>query len=264
MCWSHVGRRLPAAAAPFLTCAFSGIFLLVWAAQPPAPGKMDAELDRQRQIIDRFVVVLQRSPRRGTALDKVYGFHVENGSLDEFLGKLRQRLASTPADGAGWMILGLLESQRSRDGAAVEAFTKAAELRTTDPLAAYYLGQSLVLVGQPEKAVTAFEEAIERKPAPTDMLEIFQALGRVHQRASRTQEALDVWNRLEKLFPGDTRYARRGGPACSGAAPIRSACQNNDRRLSRHGVSPRISGVESQAEPRKRGNRRPRAIAGQA
>src|SRR4029079_10454480 len=38
-----------------------------------------------------------------------------------------------------------------------------------------------------------------------DLLEIFQALGRVHQRAQRTQEALEVWNRLEKLFPGDPR-----------------------------------------------------------
>src|SRR4029079_11086203 len=38
-----------------------------------------------------------------------------------------------------------------------------------------------------------------------DLLEIFQALGRVHQRAQRTQEALEVWSRLENLFPGDAR-----------------------------------------------------------
>src|SRR5262249_38229639 len=79
------------------------------------------------------------------------------------------------------------------------------ELRPDDPLAAYYLGQSLVLIGQPEKAAAEFEEAIDRKPAQADLLEIFQSLGRVHQRAQRTAEALEVWNRLEKLFPGDAR-----------------------------------------------------------
>src|SRR2546426_604404 len=80
----------------------------------------------------------------------------------------------------------------------VEWLAKAKELRPADPLAAYYLGQSLVLVGQPENAAAAFEEAIARKPAQADLLEIFQSLGRVHQRAQRTQEALEVWNRLEK------------------------------------------------------------------
>jgi tetratricopeptide (TPR) repeat protein len=171
------------------------------AAQPPT----DEDTARQQQIIARFVTVLERNPRRGTALDKIYGFHIENGSIEEFVKQLRERTASKPDDGAGWMILGLVESQRGHDAAAVEALAKAKELRPTDPLAPYYLGQSLVLVGQPEKAAAAFEEAIARKPAQADLLEIFQALGRVHQRAQRTQEALEVWNRLEKLFPGDPR-----------------------------------------------------------
>ena len=70
---------------------------------------------------------------------------------------------------------------------------------------AYYLGQSLVLVGQPDAAAEAFERAITRKPNRNDLLDIFQALGRVYQRAQRTEKALDVWNRLEKLFPDDAR-----------------------------------------------------------
>src|SRR6478672_8261049 len=171
------------------------------AAQPPP----DEDTARQQQIIARFVTVLERNPRRGTALDKIYGFHIENGSIEEFVKQLRERTASKPDDGAGWMILGLIESQRGRDAAAVESLTKAKDLRPTDPLAPYYLGQSLVLIGQPEKATAAFEEAIARKPAQADLLEIFQALGRVHQRAQRHQEALAVWARLEKLFPGDPR-----------------------------------------------------------
>src|SRR5882672_10808859 len=172
-------------------------------SQPPPDSETDEDLARRKQIVDRFLTVLERNPRRGTALDKIYGFHVENGTIEDFAKELRQRVADKVDDGTGWMILGLIESQRGRDAAAVEALTKAKDLRPTDALASFYLGQSLVLVGQPDKAVGAFEETIQRKPPQADLLEVFQALGRVHQRAQRTQEALEVWSRLEKLFPGD-------------------------------------------------------------
>src|SRR4029077_13378045 len=104
-----------------------------------------------------------------------------------------------------WMILGLIESQRGRDAAAVAAFTQAAKTLPDNPLGAFLLGQSLVLVGQPEEAAAAFEQAISRKPPRADLLEMFQALGRVYQRAQKSDQALAVWSRLEKLFPDDLR-----------------------------------------------------------
>jgi tetratricopeptide (TPR) repeat protein len=171
------------------------------AAQENGP---DEELARQQKVVERFVTVLEKNPRRGTALDRVYGFYVESGALDQLVNRYQDR-AKDPKDTTAWMILGLIESQRGRDAAAVEAFTKAAVAAPKDPLPSYYLGQSLVLVGQPEQAVAAFEEAIKRKPVQNDLLEIFQALGRVHQRAQHGKEALEVWARLEKLFPGDAR-----------------------------------------------------------
>jgi len=66
-----------------------------------------------------------------------------------------------------------------------------------------------VLVGQPEGAVEAFERALVRRPARNDLLEIFQALGRVHQRARRDDQALAAWARLEKLFPDDPRVGEQ-------------------------------------------------------
>ncbi len=57
--------------------------------------------------------------------------------------------------------------------AAVEAFQQAERLQPDNAIASYYLGQSLVLVGRPDEAVAAMERAIERKPAQSDLLEIF-------------------------------------------------------------------------------------------
>lgn len=187
--------------------SFAMILLSLVALSPVWAQEPDPEEAREAAIAARFVTVLEKNPRRGTALDKVYGFHVERGSLDGLLKAYRDK--ATAAKGmdaaSAWMIVGLLESLRGQDAAAVDAFSKA---EATDPasyLASYYLGQSLVLVGHPDQAAEALERAIERKPAQVDQLDVFQTLGRVYQRAQKNDKALDVWNRLEKQFPNDAR-----------------------------------------------------------
>ena len=177
------------------------------AAEPadPTAEQATAEEVRDKKAVARFLGVLENNPRRGTALDRVYGYHVERGTLETLVKTYVDRTVKNPKDGAAWMIRALLESQRGNDAAAVAAFREAEPRLPKDPLVSYYMGQSLVLVGQPDAAVDAFERAITRKPAQADLLEIFQALGRVHQRALRSEQALAVWNRLEKLFPGNQR-----------------------------------------------------------
>ena len=166
------------------------------------PSEEEAE---QIKAAERFLTVLEKSPRRGTALDRVYGHHVEFGTLDKFIASLKEKTTADPKDGTSWMLLGLIEAQRGQDGNAVDAFKQAEETRSTDPLTSYYLAQSLLRIGQNEEAIAAFERSIDRKPQRNDLLEIFQQLGRVHQRAQRTEEALKVWTRLESLFPDDPR-----------------------------------------------------------
>ena len=159
----------------------------------------------ERKVMERFLSVLEKTPRRGTALDRVYGYHVEHGSLDSLVKRYEDRTRADASDGPAWLLLGLIEAQRGRDASAVASLREAERLRPDDPLPPYYLGQALVLVGQPDTAVEAFERALTKKPARVDLLEIFQALGRVHQRARRADKALAVWARLEATFPDDNR-----------------------------------------------------------
>ncbi|HTU93977.1 MAG TPA: tetratricopeptide repeat protein, partial [Gemmataceae bacterium] len=174
---------------------------MAWpASEPPT-----AEEQREGQIIQRFLSVLEKNPRRGTALDRIYGYHVERGSLDQLIRSYRQRADKDATDGIAPMVVGLLESQRGKDAEAVTAFRQAEKRLPDNAVASYYLGQSLVMVGQPDAAAEAFERAIARKPIRTDLLDIFQALGRVYQRAQRSDKALTVWSRLEQLFPDDAR-----------------------------------------------------------
>src|SRR5262249_12016258 len=128
---------------------------------------------------------------------------------DAFIQSYVKHTKKDPTDGIAWMVLGLLESQRGKDANAVTAFRQAEKHLSDNPLPCYYLGQSLVLVGQPDAAAEAFERAITRKPGRTDLLDIFQALGRVYQRAQKPEKALDVWSRLEQVFPDDQRVGEQ-------------------------------------------------------
>ena len=184
----------------------------LWALNPSAghhpatafePQRGDE--DRDRAVMERFLAVLERDPRRGTALDRVYGYHVERGTLDALVQSYRDRAAGDPGDGLAPLLIGLIESQRGRDSAALASLREAERLRPDDPLPSYYLGQALVLVGQPGPAAEAFERALARKPSRTDLLEIFQALGRVYQRGRKDDQAVAVWARLEALFPDDPK-----------------------------------------------------------
>lgn len=177
------------------------LLTIAWTGRPAA---QPAERD-DAQVVAELMRVLERSPRRGAAMDRLYGLHVERGRLDQLLATLRQRTKDDAKDGVAWMLVGLLEAQRGRDAAAVEAFGQAEKHRPKDPLASYYLGQSLVLVGKPPEAAEAFERAIARGPARADLLDVYQALGRVHQRARQADKAIAVWKRLEERFPADRR-----------------------------------------------------------
>ena len=75
---------------------------------------------QERAVAERFVQVLKRRPRPGTALDRVYGFHVQNGSLDDFI-KTLQVADDAPDAGQNQMILGLLQSQRGKEAAAAHS-----------------------------------------------------------------------------------------------------------------------------------------------
>jgi tetratricopeptide (TPR) repeat protein len=203
-------RRLPLELA---CCGFLLVGLLpaAWGHAEPAGGLAEedsaqsAEEQREQLIAQRFLAVLEKNPRRGTALDRVYSFHAERGTLDKWIEGYQRQTAEHPDNAVAWMMLGLIEAQRGRDAAAVAAFRQAETRQPDNPLASFYLGQSLVFVGQPDQAAQAFERALTRHPARSDMLDIYSALGRVYQRAQRHEEALAAWKRFEQAFPDDLR-----------------------------------------------------------
>ena len=168
-------------------------------------AQIDKDETQAISIANRFLSILEKNPQRGTALEKVFSHHLQRGNLDSFVDELKRRTTADSQDGGAWMLLGLIESQRRMDTEAIVAFTEAEKLRPNDVLPAYYRGQSLLRIGEPTQAIQAFEIAIQRKPNRIVLLEIFEQLGRTHQRLNQNDLAIEVWKRLESRFPGDIR-----------------------------------------------------------
>ncbi len=189
----------------WMLCASCFLFSSAASGQAPKAGDASPEEARDRQAAERFLTLLEKQPRLGTSLDKVYGFHIERGTLDDFLAAQKKKTADPKQAGTAWMLIGLMELQRGRDADAVAALQEAEKLRTEDPYASSYLAKAMLLVGRTDDAAAAYERAISRKPPRTDLLDLYQQLGQIHQRARKAKEALAVWDRMEKAFPDDQR-----------------------------------------------------------
>lgn len=191
-------------------------FCIVFAATAKAyaqPGsEPTAEEQKEKIAADKFLDLLIKKPATGTALERVFGYHVERGTLAGLLEKLSQtaeQASDTEEAGRHYLLIGLLQLQRGEDAQAVKALGKAQSLLKANPLAAFHHGQALLLIGNNDAAATAFEAAIARKPTRNDYLNVARELGRLYQRAGKTDDALRIWNELEKNFPGDDSVRSR-------------------------------------------------------
>ncbi len=175
------------------------------AAHTVARAAQQADDARAAQLNERYLSLLRRNPRRGTAFDKVVAFHTKRQTLDRFAESLATSAEAAPGDGSSVMLLGMIEAHRGNHAAAADAFRRAEQHRPDDAVASWYLGEELLRIGSPADAAAALERAITRKPPRADLLEIHQQLAAVHQQTGNAAAAIEILNRLEAEFPGDER-----------------------------------------------------------
>jgi cytochrome c-type biogenesis protein CcmH len=123
-------------------------------------------------------------------------------NVEAMVAMLEQRLASTPNDLEGWLMLGRSDLALNRIDGAVNAFMKAHQLgRQSNPEAALGLGQALAMQqgGQMTPAASQlFEQALAL--APTNPKALFFAGFAAAERGD-TQAARDRWLRLKAQGP---------------------------------------------------------------
>ncbi|MBL8810316.1 MAG: tetratricopeptide repeat protein, partial [Planctomycetaceae bacterium] len=178
--------------------------LPLYAQSDEATTTDDTEATEERANYERFLAVLRRRPAPGTALDRVYSYHQDFGTLGEFCSALKTEAANS-TDGVASLILGLMEFRQGHEGEAISALESAEKLRPQDYICSWTLGQALGTSGRYEEAVNAYERALVRNPARADRLSIFMDLGRAARLAGGSDAALAIWKRLEAEQPDDAR-----------------------------------------------------------
>lgn len=178
------------------------VIFVVLLASPLVAQNRDEE--REQLIFKRYVELLEKQPKLGTAFDRVYRQHVERGTVDAFLAPYREKTTGEAA-----LLVGLVEAQRGREAEAAKAFATAEKLRPNDPLPSFYLARVLAAEHDFSGAAAACERALSKQPQRTELLEVSQLHAQVLTRNGQQSEALKVWKRLETQFATDARVQER-------------------------------------------------------
>ncbi len=223
-----------------------------------------ASLETQRIAAERFLQVLVKRPRPGTALDRVYGYHVQTETLGKLIADLTAEAQAGGSDaGAKFFLSGLLQLQQGRDANAVQSL-ELAEPLSNDAMISFHLGRALLQVGKTDAAAEALQRSIDRKPAKTEALAVYTELGRIYQRAQQTQKAIQVWDQLEQAFPGDTRVGEQIARTLADEGQPEEALKRYDKlaiQAQTSGDSKAINFAMEAAELKRKLGRKDEAIA---
>lgn len=139
-------------------------------------------------------------PQTGAAEGEPHG-------VDEMASKLEERLAKTPDDAEGWILLGRTYGFMKEHQKAVTAFRKARALKGDDPQLLADLAEALGIAngnrmaGEPAKLAA---EALAKAPTNAKALWL---TGVVHMQSGRREEAARTWETLRSQLPADGQEA---------------------------------------------------------
>lgn len=153
---------------------------------------------------ERFEKILQRNPRRGTALEQVLRHHRERETLVTYFETTRRAAQSDPADAKAWLLLGLLAESLDKPEEAVSAYRKALQTDADNPLPPLYLGQALLALQKNDDAGKTLELALniatKKKGSLTseEAYDLLLALGKTDAKTENLQRSFDA---IPRLFP---------------------------------------------------------------
>ncbi|MDR2762857.1 MAG: tetratricopeptide repeat protein [Planctomycetaceae bacterium] len=157
-----------------------------------------------KKLHDRYWQILVNSPRRGTTFDRVYNLYSQSNEINQLLDKCLKISKQSPNDAKSWILLGLIYEKYNNPNKAIESYKLAANLAPKEPLAFYYLGESLISQGKLHEAINMLEISIQNNPSnKQELRSILLLLGKTTERAGYTKKADNVWKQLQQLYPNN-------------------------------------------------------------
>lgn len=200
MGWKEQGRRMLLGAGWMLVAA---VFGRAQSPQVQAAFERGARAMRSGQTAaaeQAFRDAVRLAPQMAEAhldLGLVLG---REGKVDEAIGSLRQALTLDPNASSAHMFLGIFLYQNDQAAEARKELETEVASHPDNAEALSWLGTVELGLGEPDKAVTAFDRAYQLTPEDLNVLEL---RGRAHSMVAR-----DSYARMAKLAPGSWHVHR--------------------------------------------------------
>jgi tetratricopeptide (TPR) repeat protein len=166
-------------------------------------GTFLAYLGRPEEAMAEYRAAIRLSPRYTPAYVNLSDLQREAGREADAERTLREGVAALPGDATLHHALGLSLARSGRQGEAIAALKRAAELSDA-PRFAYAYAVALHSAGQAAEAIALLERARVRHPRDRDLL---FALATFHRDAGRASRALEYAELLQRYYPDDSEAA---------------------------------------------------------
>jgi cytochrome c-type biogenesis protein CcmH len=138
--------------------------------------------------------------------------------LDQLNAKLAMKLSNNPNDVAGWTLLGRSHAVTGNREKAIEAFDKAIELSPDDAVIHVFYGEALAGFANDQVTPEARKYFLKAKNIEADHPGVKYNLALADFQQGKFQKAYDVWLKLAKEGAQDSPWWRKAGEKLNLAA----------------------------------------------
>lgn len=163
-----------------------------------------ADEERHARIAERYEEILLESPRAGSSFERVYTFHLENGTLEELEQRWRARMDD---DAVHAFLVALLAEHRGEQAEALDLLRAAVELDPDFHEAWKELARLAERAKDDDVTSRALRSAVASAEHVEDRHQARRALAAWHLRHQQTAAAAEVWEEALAQSPDDPLVA---------------------------------------------------------
>jgi tetratricopeptide (TPR) repeat protein len=168
------------------------------------------EVSAPENIISQAQQAVEKNPQDPEARLGLAEAYMVNRRYDDALGEANQVMVAFPDNQHAWLVVGVANALKGNPKDAVEPLQKFYDANKDADMpglnkvlqsAAYYLGDSYLQLGQPDKAVPVLEKAVEWSQTDSDAM---VKLGTAYIAVQRFENAVTMFQAATRFVPNYT------------------------------------------------------------
>ncbi|MDO5552184.1 MAG: tetratricopeptide repeat protein [Planctomycetia bacterium] len=160
----------------------------------------DAPEDTQ-EVAARFLDLLLKDPKPGTALNRTASFYRNTNRFSELEALCEQKRKDSPNDVRSWLLSGLIAYTSGHTDEAIDFLKKSLDFPKSNTESSLLLAQLLHAKGETNEACDILASLLKQTQTSAERLLLLQTLGQYYERLGRRNEAEKIWTEIEQTWP---------------------------------------------------------------